>query len=215
MSAAHVDAMTDTYEPNRDDISGRFTPDQPSAPQIGELTNTSVLDQVNAAVLEMFPDAVSWEAQTTEYDNGYFYGSPIIVTAADGSAQEVGEDELNVDVSALSYEQQAGESSLTTDLSAYKGGLRTPAVDVPDEEEDDWRENLADRFRTSFPELHKIVLHTELWDNGFYFSTEGTGVDYTGNETLVDLSEFEDELTEASADVELGLNTEESIELVN
>lgn len=204
--------MTDTYEPNRDDVSGRFTPDQPSAPQIDELSRTSALDQVNAAVLEMFPEAASWEALTMEYDDGYYYESPLVITLADGSSQEIGEDELDVNLSDLTSEQGAGENSFVHSLTAYKGGFRT-AILPERPEDDDWRSDLAEQIRAAYPDLHKVVLTTELWNNGFFFSTSATGYDADGNESDVDLSEFEDGLTEASEHSELGRNTDETIEL--
>ena len=180
-------------------------------------TPSSAIDDVNAAVLNEFPEALSWEVCTVLYPNGFFYEGPLYVTLPHGGSVELEVEELGLDMGDLTHEQEAGRSSLVHDLAAYKAGVRIPPLnpDVPAVDEG-WRTDFADDLRKVFPGVRSVTLHAEEFDDGFFFSTSASAVNLSGtNDNDIDLSAFTDHIDSASEEFgDIGPDSEVTIELI-
>lgn len=180
-------------------------------------TPSSVIDDVNAAVLHEYPEALGWELGTVLYPNGYGYEGPLTVTLPRGGSAELEVEELGLDMGELTFEQQAGRGSLVHDLAAYKTGVRIPPHDLTGLAVDEaWREDFAGDLRKVFPGVRSVTLYAEEFENGFFFSTSASGVNLSGtNDDDIDLSAFTDHIDTASAEFgDIGPDSEMTIDLV-
>ena len=174
-------------------------------------------DRIHEAILTEYPDATQWTVFTEEWDNGYFFTLPISVQLADGTTVQVDDSDLDDALSELSYEERPGQYEQTFSTASFKAGARAVAFEADDEDEStDWEGEFTNQLRDAHPDLARVILTTEEWDNGFYWST--TGEAYERGETEpseIDLSDFEDLLIGAASYGDLGRNSYVELSLVD
>lgn len=173
-------------------------------------------DRLHEAVLAAHPTAVRWTAETEEWDNGYWYTPPLKIALEDGTTVSLDDESLTDDLVELTNEVGAGYLPKTFTTEAFRNGHRQPepAADGDDDYPTGWENDIASDVRALRPDIGYIILNTEEYDNGFFWSEEADAYHADGSPAgHVDLTDFASALSEASSYDDLGRISQKRISI--